>query len=55
MTAKKPNPPTVQVKHSKYQPSKKELDADLRVNASFEQAVKALARPVKIKYTGKDK
>jgi len=47
--------PTVRVKHSQYQPSKAELAADLRVSASFDQAVNALARRVKIEYTGKDK
>lgn len=35
-----------------YQPSKAELEADLRVNANFEKAVDALARPVRIRYIG---
>ena len=31
---------------SSYQPSKKELEADMRVNATFEEAVEALVHPV---------
>lgn len=33
-----------------YQPSKAELEADLRVNATFTEAVDALTRPVRIRY-----
>ena len=32
------------------QPSKDELEEDLRVNASFEEAVDALTQPVSIRY-----
>ena len=43
-------PPEVEVVHPSYQPSKAELEADLRVEASFEEAVDALARPVSIRH-----
>ena len=33
-----------------YQPSKAELNEDVRVNATFEEAVDALTRPVEINY-----
>ena len=36
-----------------YQPSKAELEEDLRVEATFEEAVKALARPVRIRYVSR--
>lgn len=42
--------PVVEVVKPTYQPSKAELDADLRVDATFEQAVKALSKPVNIKH-----
>lgn len=48
MTKEKPKPRTVRIVDSSYQPSKKELEADLRVNATFEDAVKALAKPVRV-------
>ena len=47
--------PSVQVTHPSYQPSKAELEADLRVNATFEEAVEALAQPVRIRYIGRPK
>ena len=43
-------PPVVEVVRSSYQPSKAELEEDLRVNATFEEAVQALARPVRVRY-----
>ena len=33
-----------------YQPSKAELDEDMRVWATFEEAVEALTQPVKVRY-----
>lgn len=42
--------PTVEVAEPTYQPSKAELEADLRVDATFEQAVKALAKDVTLKH-----
>jgi hypothetical protein len=49
-TAKKP---TVKIVRSTYQPSKAELAEDPRLNASFEQIVKAATAHVKIKYIDK--
>ena len=50
MNNKKPEHPTVEVVEPTYQPSKAELEADLRVNATFKQAVKALSKTVNIKH-----
>ncbi len=47
------HPRDVKVAHPSYQPSKAELEADMRVNASFEEAVKAIARPVRMRYAEK--
>lgn len=38
-----------------YQPSKKELEEDVRVNATFDEAVDALKRPVRIRYIDRPK
>ena len=43
-------PKDVDIVHSDYQPSKAELEADMRVEASFEEAVEALCQPVQIRY-----
>ena len=51
--SKKPQRPTVEVAEPTYQPSKAELEADLRVDATFEQAVKALSKTVNIKHVKK--
>jgi len=40
--------PIVRIPENTYQPSKAELDADLRVNATFDEAMDAVLRPVKI-------
>lgn len=45
--------PTVEVVEPAYQPSKAELEADLRVDATFKQAVTALGRDVVIKHVKK--
>ena len=42
--------PTVELVHPSYQPSKAELEEDLSVDASFDEAVDALTRPVSIRY-----
>ena len=52
---KKPQRPIVEVVKPTYQPSKAELDADLRVDATFEQGVEALATDVEIKHVDKPK
>ena len=43
-------PPVLELVHPSYQPSKAELKEDLRVDATFEEAVQALAQPVKVRY-----
>ena len=40
----------VEVVRSSYQPSKDELEADMRVDATFEEAVAALCQPVEIRH-----
>ena len=41
--------PVVEIAHSTYQPSKAKLEADLRVEATFDEAVEALTKPVDIR------
>ena len=43
-------PPVVDLVHSSYQPSKAELEEDLRVDETFDEAVQALAQPAKVRY-----
>ena len=51
MTAEMRKPPKeVKIVHPSYQPSKAELEADMRADASFDRAVDALTRPVRIRY-----
>ena len=47
---RQPKPPVVEVVHPSYQPSKAELEEDMRIDATFEEAVQALTRPVRIRY-----
>ncbi len=47
---KRPAPRVVDIVAPTYQPSKEELEEDMRVDASFEEAVSALAQPVEINY-----
>ena len=51
----KPERPIVEIAEPSYQPSKAELEADLRVNATFKQAVNALAKIVRIRRVEKPK
>ena len=46
---KKPKPQTVELVKSNYQPSKAEMEADLRIKGTFKQAIQALIRPVRIR------
>ena len=46
----KPKPRDVEIVRSTYQPGKAELEADMRVDATFEETVDALAQPVNIRY-----
>lgn len=50
MNPKRTATPEVEVVHPSYQPSKAELEADTRVDATFEEAVQALVRPVRVRY-----
>ena len=43
---RQPTPKIVEVPHQNYQPTAKELREDLRLKGTFEDAVKALVRPV---------
>ena len=43
-------PRKVEIVNPDYQPSKAELEADARVDATFEEAVAALCQPVSIRY-----
>lgn len=51
----KTKPREVEIVHPSYQPSKAELEEDARVNATFEEAVKALTKPVTIRHIPKPK
>lgn len=46
----KPKPQDVEIVRPDYQPSKADLEEDMRVNATFEESVDALARPVRVRY-----
>ncbi len=52
---RKPDPREVEVVHPSYQPSKAELEADMRVDASFEEGVDALTQPVNTRYIARPK
>lgn len=43
-------PREVEIVRPSYRPGKKELEEDLRVDATFEEAVDAVTRPVSIGY-----
>ncbi|MDE0048665.1 MAG: hypothetical protein OXO52_02685 [Rhodospirillales bacterium] len=45
----------VEVVSSDYQPSAAELEEDVRVDATFDQAVEALTKPVSIRYVSRPK
>ena len=55
MNPKRPVPREVEIVRHGYQPSKAELEADTRVDATFEEAVQALVRPVRIRYISRPK
>ncbi len=44
-----PKTPVVEVPHTDYQPTAKELREDLRLKGTLEDAVKALVRPVTVR------
>ncbi len=47
------NRATVEVVRSSYQPSKAELEEDLRFEGTFEEAARALVQPVNIRHVVK--
>ena len=49
MKQPKPEPPEVVLADPSYQPSKAELEEDLRVNATFEELTAAVVQPAKIR------
>ncbi len=56
MTAEtRKRPKTVSIVHPSYQPSKAELEADMRVEAEFEKAVDAPTKPVRISHVDRPK
>ena len=52
---RKPPPREVEIVHSSYQPSKAELEEDMRIDATFEDAIKALVSPARIRYIKRPK
>ena len=51
----KPKPRLVKLVHPSYQPSKEELEEDVRVDAPFEDAVQALGTPANVRYIPRPK
>ncbi len=49
MKPDKQKQPEVRLKPNTYQPNKAELNEDLRVKSSFDQAIESLVTPVKVK------
>ena len=47
--------PDLWIRHTSYQPKKTEKEENMSVNASPEELLKAVMRPVNIKHIGKDK
>ena len=47
--------PVLKDASSTYQPSKAKLEEDPRVDATFEEAIQALARPMRIRYVPRAK
>ena len=48
-------PREVEIVNSDYQPTAAELNEDMRVDATFDEAVDALTKPVKIRYIDRPK
>ena len=51
----KPKLRDVEIVRPVYQPSKAELEEDMRVDATFDEAVDALTRPVRVRYIDRPK
>ena len=54
-SATRPKAREVEIVSPDYQPSAAELEEDVRVDASFDQAVDALTKPVRIRYVDRPK
>ena len=46
---------TIEIVRSTYQPTKAELEADIRIDATPEEIARSLCQPVKISYIDKPK
>ena len=58
MSQHKPSSPrrrVVEVMHPHYQPTQAELEEDVRIDAPFEDVVRALTRPVELRYVKPDR
>ena len=55
MSEPKQDRPTVDLVKSGYQPSKAELEADMRIDATPEQAAKAVMRRVNVRHVRRPK
>lgn len=55
MVAEKPEPREVEIVHPDCQPTVAELNQDMRVDATFDEAVDALTNSVKIRYIDRPK
>ena len=53
--SKRPATREIEIVHPDYQPSRAELEADARVDATLEEAVRALVSPVRIRYIPRPK
>lgn len=51
----KTKPREVEIVRPSYQPSSEELEEDMRVNATLDEAVDALTQPVRIRYINRPK
>ena len=51
----RPNEREVEIVRPAYQPSKGELNEDVRVEETFEEVVQALTRPVRVRYISRPK
>ena len=50
MARNSPKPREIEIVHPSYQPSKADLEEDVRIDASVDELVDAVLLPVKIRY-----
>ena len=56
MSQHKPSSPrrrVVEVMHPHYQPTQADIEEDVRIDAPFEDVVRALTRPVELRYVSR--